>query len=156
MPEQTAFLAGRSISDAVHLSQELLHNYHLNLGPQRCAIKIDLRKAFDTVRWDFIIAAMRASKIPENMLGWIKECITSSTFTIGMNGNLFGYFKATGGLRQGDPLSPYLFILAMEGLSGIMKAAKIARPFKYHWKCSKAGITHLCFADDLMVFFPWG
>ena len=77
----------------------------------------------------------------------------SPYFSNGMNGNLFGFFKATRGLRQGDPLSLYLFILTMKGLSGTMKRAGCSNQFTYHWRCSKNQITHLSFVDDLMLFF---
>lgn len=151
-PEQTAFIAGRSISDAIHLTQDLMHNYHLDGGPARCAIKVDLRKAFDTLNWDFILAAMRAIKLPANMVEWIAECITSPHFSLSINGNLQGFFPASRGLRQGDPLSPYLFILAMEGLTSVLRQASHSSRFKHHWRCEKTAITHLCFADDLMIF----
>ena len=151
-PEQSAFITGRNISDAILLTQELMHNYHLESWPARCAIKVDLRKAFDTVRWDFILVALKAIKLPTIMVNWIQECITTSHFSININGDLHGYFPATCGLRQGDPLSPYLFILAMEGFSGIMKEASSSGNFRHHWKCKSPAITHLCFADDLMLF----
>ena len=54
-PFQSAFVAGRNISDNILLSQELLHNYHINRGPPRCFLKVDLMKAYDSVRWDFVI-----------------------------------------------------------------------------------------------------
>lgn len=76
----------------------------------------------------------------------------SPYFSNGMNGSLFRFFKATRGLHQGDLLSPYLFILAMEGLSGIMKRASCSNQFRYHWRCSKNKITHLSFVDDSMLF----
>lgn len=68
---QSAFLPGRHISDAILLTQELMHNSHLQSGPPRCAIKVDLQKAFDTVRWDFILAGLEAIGIPHRMINWI-------------------------------------------------------------------------------------
>ena len=67
-PSQSAFLSGRNISDAILLTQELMHNAHLNTGPPQCALKVDLRKAFDTVRWDFILAGLAAIGIPQQMV----------------------------------------------------------------------------------------
>ena len=151
-PSQSVFIPGRQISDAILLTQDLMHNYHLSKGPARCALKVDLRKAFDTISWDFILAGLQAVAIPQKMIAWIRNCITTARYSISLNGELHGFFKATRGLRQGDPLSPYLFVLAMEGLGGILRQATQALNFKYHWRCKQNSITHLCFADDLMLF----
>ena len=78
--------------------------------------------------------------------------MTSSYFSVALNGELHGFFSTSRGVRQGDPLSPYLFVLAMEGLSGILKEASQAPGFQFHWRCRQTRLTHLCFADDLMVF----
>ncbi|XP_020243132.1 uncharacterized protein LOC109821353 [Asparagus officinalis] len=86
------------------------------------------------------------------MIGWILACITSPSYSLSLNGSLHGYFKGKRGLRQGDPLSPYLFILSMEYLSRKLRVLKNDRLFKFHPKCSQLNITHLIFADDLLLF----
>lgn len=151
-PSQSAFIPGRNISDAILLTQELMHNYHLNTRPARCALKIDLRKAFDTVNLDFIMVGLHAISLPHCMIRWITTCITTVHYTMNINGELHGFFQGTRGIRQGDPLSPYLFVLAMEGLGGIIKQSVQHSAFKYHWRCKPTNITHLSFADDLMLF----
>ena len=151
-PSQSAFIPGRNISDAILLTKELLHNAHLNTGPPRCAIKVDLTKAFDTVRWDYILAGLEAIGIPQQMIHWIRICISSAHYSVNLNGELHGFFKASRGIRQGDPLSPYLFVLAMEGLEGLIKQATNHAAFKYHWRCAATKLTHICFADDLMLY----
>ena len=65
---------------------------------------------------------------------------------------MVGYFPATRGLRQGEPLSPLLFTLVMETLSGILQKNTASSAFKYHWRCHKTKISHLSFADDLLLF----
>lgn len=87
------------------------------------------------------------------MIEWIMSCMTSHSFTINVNGDHVGYFKGMRGLRQGDPLYPYLFTFVMEVLS-LMINRKIdqSSEFKFHWRCNKVKLTHLCFADDLMIF----
>ncbi|GJZ86131.1 putative reverse transcriptase domain-containing protein [Tanacetum coccineum] len=104
---------------------ELMRNYHRKSGPSKVAFKIDINKAYDLVDWGFL----------------------------SVNGDHHGYFKGNRDLRQGDPLSPYLFTLIMEVLS-LMISRKIASndAFKYHWRCSKVKLTHLCFANDFIIF----
>jgi hypothetical protein len=131
-PSQTTFLPGRNISDAILLTQELMHNAHLHTGPSRCALKVDLKKTFDTVRWDFILAGSEAINIPQQMVTWIRLCLSTVHYTVNLNGEPHGFFKATRGIRQGDPLSPYLFVLAMEGLRGLICQATQNSAFKYH------------------------
>ncbi|KAJ7009371.1 hypothetical protein NC653_000135 [Populus alba x Populus x berolinensis] len=151
-PSQSAFVPGRQIADNILLTQELMHNYHLDRGPARCALKVDLKKAFDTISWDFIIKGLKAIGIPDCMVTWIKACISSASFSVSLNGELHGFFPSSRGLRQGDPLSPYLFVLGMEGLGGLLKIASMSTQFRFHWRCKQNAITHLTFADDLMIF----
>ncbi|GJU74026.1 RNA-directed DNA polymerase, eukaryota, reverse transcriptase zinc-binding domain protein [Tanacetum coccineum] len=80
-------------------------------------------------------------------------CVTSTKFSISVNGERVCYFKGGRGLRQGDPISPYLFTLVMEVLNLLIKKnIEEHVDFKYHYGCNSLKITHLCFADDLLVF----
>ncbi|XP_031254792.1 uncharacterized protein LOC116112812 [Pistacia vera] len=79
-------------------------------------------------------------------------CISTSYFSVALNGELHDFFRSSRGVRQGDPLSLYHFVLAMEGLAGIFRETSHSPGFQYHWRCRGAAFTHLCFADDLMVF----
>lgn len=82
-----------------------------------------------------------------------RECITSPSLSIALNGTLVGYFHGWKGLRKGDPISLYLFVLAMEGLSLLLGEAACFNPhFGWNPKCSVLKINHLCFADDLLIF----
>ena len=71
-------------------------------------------KAYDMVRWDAVIEVLKALNTPQHLVELISECITTPRFSVNFNGEQVGYFSSTNGLRQGDPLSPYLFALVME------------------------------------------
>lgn len=116
-------------------------------------LKVDLRKDFDSVRWDFIISTLKAANLPEKFIGWIHQCISTATFSVLVNGQSRGFFKSTTGLRQGDPLSPYLFVLAMEVFSGLLHSRYASGYITYHPRTASLEISHLMFADDVMIFF---
>ena len=94
-----------------------------------------------------------AAGCPVKLVMWIRECITNPRFSISLNGSMVGYFKGGKGLRQGDPISPYLFVIAMEAFTRIMQK-KVQEPtqFKFHPYCKALKITHLSLADDLLIF----
>jgi hypothetical protein len=110
-------------------------------------------KAYDSVDWDFLVHCLSCFGFPACFTKWIKVCITSPRFSISINGTLVGYFRAEKGLRQGDHLSPYLFVPTMKVFSRLTQEyTREGSGFKYHHRCSRMNITHLCFADDLLLF----
>ncbi|GJW07250.1 RNA-directed DNA polymerase, eukaryota, reverse transcriptase zinc-binding domain protein, partial [Tanacetum coccineum] len=83
---------------------------------------------------------------------WIMKCVSTPSFSLCVNGERIGYFKGGRGLRQGDPMSPYLFTLIMEVLNLFLKQEiKDSGEFVYHLGCKDLMITHLCFANDLLI-----
>ncbi|GJV55861.1 RNA-directed DNA polymerase, eukaryota, reverse transcriptase zinc-binding domain protein [Tanacetum coccineum] len=149
---QSAFIPGRLITDNILLTQELLKGYNCTKGPKRCSMKIDIQKAYDTVKWSFFEKALRMFGFHSKMIGWIMICVSTPSYSICINGERHGYFKGGRGLRQGDPLSPYLFTIVIEVFNLILKQRiSEEKNFKYHLGCKKLLITHLCFADDLLV-----
>lgn len=88
-----------------------LLDYNKAIGKPRCAIKIDIKKAFDSVHWGFIINTLIAMGFPSLFIQWLTECITTPSFSIKVNGRLEGFFKGARGIRQGNPLSPYMFVI---------------------------------------------
>lgn len=89
---------------------------------------------------------------PAKLIHWISLCITTPSFSVQVNGELAGYFQSERGLRQGCALSPYLFVICMNVLSKLLDKAAADRQLGYHPKCKNLGLTHLSFADDIMVF----
>ncbi|GJW37663.1 putative reverse transcriptase domain, reverse transcriptase zinc-binding domain protein [Tanacetum coccineum] len=89
----------------------------------------------------------------QKMVGWIMKCVRTIGFSISINGERHGYFKGRRGLRQGDPISPYLFTLIMEILTLLLqRKIRNNNKFKYHHGCKGLQLVNLCFADDLMIF----
>ena len=86
-------------------------------------------------------------------LTWITACVSTPRFFININGELVGFFSSERGIRQGDPLSIYLFILVMELLYMVLSKKTTEDPnFAFHWRCHQTRTAHLCFADDQMLF----
>ena len=150
--EQSAFIPGRRIADNILLAHELVHCYDSRKCPPRCMLKIDLMKAFDMVNWHFLNGVMLLFGFPKPFVDRIMTCISPVRYSVCINGELQGNFPASRGLRQGDPLSPLLFTIVMEILSRLIKVRATRKEFCYHWRCHKAKLTHLCFADDLLIF----
>ncbi|KAL0455556.1 UNVERIFIED_CONTAM: hypothetical protein Slati_0894800 [Sesamum latifolium] len=90
---------------------------------------------------------------PQTLIAWVEECISSATFSVSLNGELHGFFKGARGLRQGDPMSLYLFILAMEVLNLLLlQRVNQSNDISYHRHCEEMKLMSLCFDDDLLLF----
>ncbi|GKA05183.1 RNA-directed DNA polymerase, eukaryota, reverse transcriptase zinc-binding domain protein [Tanacetum coccineum] len=99
------------------------------------------------------VSYLRPIACCNRMVYWIMTCVTTAKLSININGERVGYFKGGRRLRQGDPISPYLFTLVMEVLNLIIRNnIEENVEFKYHYGCKKLEITHLCFAEDILVF----
>ncbi|XP_048624100.1 uncharacterized protein LOC106453611 [Brassica napus] len=152
VPNQTAFVRGRLLVENTSLAGELVNGYHKRNGRKRITLKVDIAKAFDTLSWDFLFSCLNGLQLPSEFISWLRACICTTSFTVGYNGSVNGFFKGTRGLRQGDPLSPYLFVIALNNLSLMLNRAAQEMHFNYHHNCSNSRLTHLCFADDLLIF----
>ena len=150
---QSAFVQGRKISDNILLAQDLLRDYHKPTGKPSVTAKVDIMKAYDSVSWKFMIDLLEVLHFPPNLIKWIKACLTTPKYSLNFNGESVGFFAGAKGLRQGDPISPYLFVLVMDTLSQLLHHNISTGNFTYHRKCEKLKISHLCFADDLLILF---
>ncbi|KAL0000485.1 hypothetical protein SO802_014266 [Lithocarpus litseifolius] len=157
-PAQSAFIPNRWIAENQVIVQELLHGFKtrkLKLGLM--AIKLDLQKAYDRVNWKFIQSILLHLGFNDTFTNWIIACVSSVTFEIMVNGGKTEKFKPSRGLRQGDPLSSYLFILGQEVLSRLLEKELVNKNFS-GIKASQRGptITHVMYADDIVLFSKAG
>lgn len=118
---QTAFVKKRQIMENVLLASELVQGYNNNGISKRGMIKIDFQKAFNSIEWSFSLDILRATNYPRKYISWISQCISSTRFSITVNGELCGYFKGKKGLRHGYPLSQYLFFIGMDIFSRLLE-----------------------------------
>lgn len=149
---QSAFVQDRLLIENLLLATELVKDYHKDSISRRCAIKIDISKAFDSVQWEFLFNTLSAMGFPQRFIHWISLCVTTPSFSVQVNGELAGFFRSERGLRQGCALSPYLFVISMNVLSKLLDKSAVDRKVGYHPKCKNLSLTHLSFADDILVF----
>ncbi|KAL1225687.1 putative ribonuclease H protein [Cardamine amara subsp. amara] len=150
---QSAFVKGRLLVENVLLATELVQGFNHKSITSRGLLQVDLRKAFDSVSWDFIIHVLQSFGFPPLYINWIRQCITTPSFSITVNGDLCGFFQGKKGLRQGDPISPFLFVMAMEVFGEMLKSKYASNDIGYHPLGLNPAVTHLAFADDVMIFF---
>ncbi|VFQ94140.1 unnamed protein product [Cuscuta campestris] len=127
-------------------------DYAIRRSTPSCMIKLDITKAYDTVSWRFLEDVMLALGFPSRFVALVMECVTSASSSIMVNGDSHGFFKSKRGLRQGDPMAPTLFLFCIEYFSRLLNIKTKEGTFNYHKDCANLGITHLAFADDLMLF----
>jgi len=147
---QSAFLKGRNLVDGV-----LVVNEVVDLGKKsrrECLIlKVDFEKAYDSIDWGFLEYMMRRAGMCDKWVSWMKACVFGGSMSILVNGSPTEEINVQRGLKQGDPLAPFLFLLVAEGFSGLMTNAVNQNLFKgFEIKQGGSVISHLQYADDTL------
>ncbi|GJY51080.1 RNA-directed DNA polymerase, eukaryota [Tanacetum coccineum] len=155
-PEQSAFIKGRHILDGPMMLSEIIAHFKATRR-KLMVFKVDFEKAYDSLSWDFLFEVMNKMGFTLNWFAWVKATLTSSRASVLLNGAPTEEFDVQRGLRQGDPLSPFLFVLAMEGFhvgnseayrAGVFQGVSIGS--------SDIHISHLLYADDAILLCDWG
>ena len=153
---QSAFIPGRMITDNAIIAFECFHKiqHSKNVRDNYCAYKLDLAKAYDRVDMDFLEGVLRKFGFCKKWTDWVMQCVQTVRYSVRCNGGLLEPFLPSRGLRQGDPLSPYLFLFVADGLVHLLKkeiAENNLTPIKI--ARNSPGISNLLFADDSLIFF---
>lgn len=155
-PFQSAFVPGRLITDNALIAFETFHHMRKMVKGKHgyVGLKLDMAKAYDHVEWSFLRTVLVSMGFPQVMIDLIMRCVTTASFSVLLNGSPCHSFSSSRGLRQGDPLSPYLFILCVEVLSGLyLRAQANGSLHGFRVAVRAPEISHLFFADDSLVFF---
>ena len=152
---QSAFIPNRLISDNVLVAFEFMHylNHKVEGMDNYMSIKLDMSKTFDRVEWNFIKEVMEKMGFAKKWVNLIMLCIPSVSYSVIMNDKACGNITPSRGIRQGDPLSPYLFLLCAGSFSALIH--KVSRDNRISGMSIGRGcpiITHLFFADDSLLF----
>lgn len=152
---QSAFIGGRSILDGVLIANEVV-DYCKRVKQKGLLFKVDFEKAYDCINWDFLFLVMDHMGFGVKWRGWIHAYLTLASISILVNGSPTEELAMSRGIRPGDPLSPFLFLMVAEGLNVAMQEV-----FSRGWfdgiKVGNDGIviSHLQFADDTIFFGEW-
>ncbi|PKU63238.1 Putative ribonuclease H protein [Dendrobium catenatum] len=144
---QSGFVKSRISTNNIILAKEILYMARKNSIYKVFCAKLDIRKAFDTVSREFLLNRMLQKGFPNSFVNLIKACTSDVNYSVLVNGAIEGFFSSTSGLRQGCPLSPYLFCLVMDAFSALLDNGE----FK-GINVDDFSLSHLLYADDVLVF----
>lgn len=141
--------------DAILIANEAVDSRNNQKKPG-VLCKLDIEKAYDHVNWNYLIKILNLIGFGKKWLNWVKFCISTVRLSVLINGNPAGFFQTHRGIRQGDPLSPFLFLITMEGLNNMIKTAN-SRGWLRGFDVAREGaesleVTHLQYAYNNLIF----
>lgn len=149
---QSAFKRGRSILDGVLVANEIVDEWKKK-QKKGIVLKLDFEKAYDSINWEFLFSMLSNFGFGSKWINWMKECVSTARISILVNGSPTPEFSPQRGLRQGEPLSPFLFNIVAEGLNILLsRAVQIGLIKGATLGSNDIIITHLQFADDTILF----
>ena len=151
---QSAFTKSCLISDNILIAFEYLHSMQKHTRKEGfMAIKLDMSKVYDRVEWSYLQSVMEKMGFTKHWISLMMLCVKTVTYSILVNGEPKGMIIPSRGIRQRDPLSPFLFLLCTEGLNGLLnKAAHQGYIKDYSLYRNRPHLTHLFFTDDSLLF----
>ncbi|GKA14939.1 RNA-directed DNA polymerase, eukaryota [Tanacetum coccineum] len=151
---QSAFISDRQILDGPFILNEVIQ-WCKSKKKQSLIFKVDFEKAYDSVRWDFLDDVLKKFGFGNKWRDWIQKCLRSSRGSIIINGSPTEEFQFFKGLKQGDPLSPFLFILIMESLHLSFQSVVDVGLFKGIHLSPLVNLSHMFYADDAVFVGQW-
>lgn len=149
---QFSYIKGRLIGDNIVTTHELLYQFRVT-KQKGIIFKLDFEKAFDKIHWDFLFEVLVARGFGTLLINWIKDILQGGRTYISFNGNNETYFSCKRGLRQGDPMSPFVFDLVADALNKILSNVQAAGRIQGLGNFPNAPkVLNLHFADDTLLF----
>jgi len=149
---QSVFIAGRQISDNILVVHELLHS--MKQGNEEAMLhKLDMAKAYDRVEWPFLNAMLHKLGFDDVFCQWIMECVQTVSYSVIINGEAMGHIVLCRGLRQEDPLSPFLFLICVEGISVLIQNKERVGNIRGMMVNHLAKPSFMCFLRMIRCYF---
>lgn len=150
--KQSAFLEGRNMLNSVLVVNKVIDEARRMKKPI-IFFKVDFEKAYDSVSWEYLLYMLQRLGFNPKWIGWIRECLNTACLSVLVNDSPIDEFPMRRGLRQGDPLAPFLFTIVVEGLSGLMREAEKHKRFNsVKVGHSQVEVSLVQYADDTMIF----
>ncbi|XP_060183329.1 uncharacterized protein LOC132613329 [Lycium barbarum] len=150
---QSDFIPSRMITENILLAQEVIHDIRKENEGGNMVLKLDMSKAYDRVDWEFLTAVLKRFRFFDLRINMVWRLVSGNWYSILINGHMRGFLNSTRGLKQGDPLSLSLFLLSAEVLSKMLNMLPLNHHFTgFHIQSQGPQITHLAYADDVIIF----